>query len=282
MLSSYDYYLTGLQEQVNFLIDACHAYDKGSFVYAKQMSAIIRTLVKDNPRNKQTVSLLTSLGVKDSLKFYNTAYSAKDPAILLNLVGVFRHYKPLLAVNESSIYVPMFDETGLVDVQWIDFDDWWELDVIVCRDHVNNFSLSRKKIILTMAEQDGGVHVDSFDKMDEVYKGIITCTSNILTHVSPNGVSIPIQFLQYALVRQIAHELIVTLSTKYNIFSSYNQTLEYILKGSPKEKLIKPFMVALNDGDLSTRTDTPISSERGPGIIAPPGTAYIRLEIGER
>ena len=34
MLSSSDYYLTGLQEQVNFLIDACHAYDTVSFVYA--------------------------------------------------------------------------------------------------------------------------------------------------------------------------------------------------------------------------------------------------------
>ena len=281
MLSSSDYYLTGLQEQVNFLIDACHAYDKGSFVYAKQMSAIIRTLVKDNPKNKQTVSLLTSLGVKDSLKFYNTAYSAKDPAILLNLVGVFSHYKPLLAVNESPIYVPMFDETGLVDVQWIDFDDWWESNVVVCRDHVNNFALSRKKIILTMAEQDGGVHVDKFDKIDDVYKGIITCTSNILTHFSPNGDAMPIQYIQYALVRQIAHELIVTLSNVYNGFSPYNPTLEYILKGSTKETLIKPFMVALNDGDLSTRTDTPIYSERGPGIVMPVD-GYIQLVMKEQ
>ena len=173
----------------------------------------------------------------------------------------------------------MLDDTDLIDVQWIDFDDWWESNVIVCKDDTNNFSLSRKKIILTMAEQDGGVHVDNFNKMDSVYKGIITSTANILTHITPSGNTIAIKYLQYALVRQIAHEVITTLRNVYDLFAPYNPTQEYILNGIPKDRIIKPFMIALNDGDLSTRTDTPISGERGPGIVAPPGTAYIRLEI---
>lgn len=279
MITSHDYYLNQLKEQVNFLIDACHSYDKGSFVYAKQMSAIIRTLVKDNPKNKQTVSLLTSLGRKETLKFYNTAYSAKDPVVLLNLVGLLRQYTPNPEADPIPIYIPMLDDANLIDVQWIGFDDWWESDVIVCKDTTNNFSLSRKKIILTMAEQDGGVHVDKFDKMDSVYKGIITSTANILTHISPDGDMIAIKYLQYALVRQIAHEVITTLCKEYDIFAPYNPTQEYILNGIPKNMIIKPFMIALNDGDLSTRTDTPLSGERGPGIVAPSGTAYIRLEI---
>lgn len=279
MITSNDYYLSQLKEQVNFLIDACHSYDRGSFVYAKQMSAIIRTLLKDNPKNKQTVSLLASLGVKETLKFYNTAYSAKDPAVLLNLVGLLRQYKPNPETDQVPIYVPMLDDTNLIDVQWIDFDDWWESNVIVCKDSTNNFSLSRKKIILTMAEQDGGVHVDNFNKMDSVYKGIITSTANILTYITPNGNTIAIKYLQYALVRQIAHEVITTLCNVYDLFAPYNPTQEYILNGVPKDRIIKPFMIALNDGDLSTRTDTPISGERGPGIVPPPGTAYIRLEI---
>ena len=279
MITSNDYYLNQLKEQVNFLIDACHSYDKGSFVYAKQMSAIIRTLLKDNPKNKQTVSLLASLGVKETLKFYNTAYSAKDPAVLLNLVGLLRQYKPRPEADQIPIYIPMFDDTNLIDVQWIDFDDWWESNVIVCKDTTNNFSLSRKKIILTMAEQDGGVHVDNFDKMDSVYKGIITSTANILTHITPNGNTIAIEYLQYALVRQIAHEVITTLRSIYDLFAPYNPTQEYILNGVSKDRIIKPFMIALNDGDLSTQTDNPLSGERGPGIVAPPGTAYFRLEI---
>ena len=279
MITSNDYYLIQLKEQVNFLIDACHFYDKGSFIQAKQMSAVIRTLLKDNSRNKQTVSLLASLGVKKTLKFYNTAYSAKDPAVLLNLVGLLRQYQPSSESDPMPIYIPMLDDTNLIDVQWIDFDDWWESDVIVCKDTDNNFSLSRKKIILTMAEQDGGVHVDNFDKMDSIYKGIITNTANILTHVDSSGNTTVIKYLQYALVRQIAHEVITTLRNVYDLFAPYNPTQEYILNDIPKDKIIKPFMIALNDGDLSTRTDNPLSGERGPGIVAPPGAAYFRLEI---
>lgn len=279
MLTSNDYYLEQLRDQVNFLIDACHAYDRGYFVYAKQMSGIIRTLLKDNPKNKQTISLLKSLGIKETMKFYNTAYSARDPKILLNLVGFFREYKPCLAIKEIPIYVPMFDDTGLVDVPWIDFDDWWESDVIVCKDVENDFSLSRKQIILAMAEQDGGVHVDKFEKMDSVYKGIITNTANILTHYSPSGDAVAINYLQYALVRQISHEVITSLYNVYDTFKPYNPTLEWILQGYPKEKIRRPFMISFNDGDLSKRTDRPLSGDRGTAIVAPPGTAYIRLEI---
>ena len=141
-------YLNQLKDQVNFLIDACHSYDRGSFVYAKQMSAILRTLLKDNPKNNQTVSLLASIGVKETLKFYNTSYSAKDPAVLLNLVGLLPQYKSNPEADQVPIYIPMLDDTNLIDVQWIDFDDWWESNVIVCKDTTNNFSLSRKKIIL--------------------------------------------------------------------------------------------------------------------------------------
>ena len=281
MLTSRDYYLEQLKDQVNFLIGACHEYDKGNFAYAKQMSGIVRTLLKDNPRSRQTISLLKSLGIKENTKFYNTAYSARDPKILLNLVGLFRRYKQHPSTKEIPIYVPMFDETNLVDVQWIDFDDWWESDVIVCKDVSNNFSLSRKKIILAMAEQDGGVHVDRFEDMDAVYKGIITSTTNILTHISSSGETVAVKYLQYALVRQIAHEVIITLSALYNIFDSYFPTLKYVLQGLPKETIVRPFMISLNDGDLSKRTDTPLSGDRGIPIIPPPGTAFIRLEIGD-
>lgn len=278
MNTTNEYYLNHLQEQVNFLIDACHAYDTGKFVYAKQMSTIIRTLVKDNPRNKQSVSLLKSLGIKYTMKFYNTAFAAINPAILLNFVGTFYHYQSTTHSQGTPIYIPMFDQTNLVDVKWIDFNDWWETNVIVCKDTENNFSLSRKDIILTMAEQDGGAHVDKFDKINEVYRGIMTYTSNILTYVTPTGHIQPIQYLQHAIVRQISHEIIVSLKNMYDIFIPYKPTLEFILKSDKRGKIHPPFMIALNDGDLSVRTDTPISNDRGLGIVAPPGTKYFRLE----
>ena len=63
---------------------------------------------------------------KETLKFYNTAYSAKDPAVLLNLVGLLRQYQPSPASDQIPIYIPMLDDADLIDVQWIDFDDLWD------------------------------------------------------------------------------------------------------------------------------------------------------------
>ena len=269
------YYLEQLRDQVNILINACHEYDKGYFFHAKQMSSIIRVLLKDG--SKQTVSLLTSLGVKETIKFYNTAYSAQDPSVLLNLVGAFSHYKQPPAIVEIPIYVPMFDDTGLIDVQWINFKDWWESDVIVCKSDSNNFSLSRKKIVLTMAEQDGGAHVDRFEKIDTVYKGIITNTLNILANTTTDGKITTIQYLQYALVRQIAHEVITTICAVYKGFSSYHPTLKHILKEFPKDTITRPFIFSTVEGGLSKRTDTPFVRPCFQLITPPPGAAYVRL-----
>ena len=280
MITSADFYKQQLQEQVNLLIDACHIYDQGSFSQAKIISGIIRTLVKDPARKSQTISLLTSLDIKNGMKFYNTGYSAKDPSILLNLVGFVSTPVFLQAYNTyQRIYIPILEDSQLIDVKWIDFDDWWESDVVVNKTIDCEIHLSRRKIVLTMAEQDGGVHVDSFDKIDSVYRAIITHTANIFTHHEPSGSQTPIEYLQHALVRQIAHELLISIFAQFNIFKPYKPTNRFILKDAPNARIIPPFLIALNDGDLSTRTDTPINYDRGPGFVAPPGTKYIRLEI---
>lgn len=280
MITADNFYLHQLQEQVNLLIDSCHMYDRGSFSQAKIMSGIIRTLVKDPVKKSQTVSLLTSLEVKDTMQFYNTGYSAKDPAILMNLVGLVNIPLRIQSTNSyQRIYIPILDDSTLIDVQWIDFDDWWETDVIVNKTINCDIHLSRKKIVLAMAEQDGGVHVDKFNKMDATYRDIITHTANIFTHIDSNGVESPIEYLQYALVRQIAHELLISIFKKFDIFKPYTPTNAFILNGTPKGCIQPPFLIALNDGDLSSRTDKPISSERGIPLIAPPGTAYVRLEL---
>lgn len=280
MITADTFYLHQLQEQVNLLIDSCHMYDRGSFSQAKIMSGIIRTLVKDPVKKSQTVSLLTSLDVKNKMQFYNTGYSAKDPAILMNLVGLVSVPMATGSANTyQRIYIPILDDSTLIDVEWIEFEDWWETDVIVNKTIECDIHLSRKKIVLTMAEQDGGVHVDRFNKIDSTYRDIITHTANIFTHIDLNGIESPIEYLQYALVRQIAHELLTSILKKFDIFKPYAPTNTFILNGTPKEKIRPPFLIALNDGDLSTRTDHPISHERSAPIVAPPGTAYIRLEF---
>lgn len=280
MITVDNYYNAQLKEQVDLLIDSCHMYDRGFFSQAKIMSGIIRTLVKDPVKKTQTISLLTLLDVKDKIKFYNTGYSAKDPVILMNLVGFVRVPLFTHATNTyQRIYIPILDDSKMIDVKWIDFEDWWETDVIVDKTLNNDIHLSRKKIVLTMAEQDGGVHVDSLKSMDSTYKDIIMHTTNIIRHIDADGVETPIEYLQYALVRQIAHELLITIFQKFNNFKMYKPTNTFILGETSKEKIQPPFLIALNDGDLSSRTKHPLNNERGVSFVAPEGTSYVRLEF---
>lgn len=275
------YYVNQLKEQLSLLINACHMYDNEYFSQAKIMSGIIRTLVKDPPsgRKSQTVSLLTSLNIKNKMKFYNTGYDAVDPLLSINLVGFVTIPAPVLysKPTKQNIYVPLFNNSSLIDVKWIDFESWWNSNVIVSKTENSCIELSRKKIVLTMAEQDGGVHVDRYENIDSVYRDIITHTTDIFTNINSTGVESPIEYLQYALVRQISHELLVSISRVFNLPHPYTPTLSKILHGTPKENIIQPSVLATNGGHLSKRTNNPTKGGDFQSIKPPANAAYMRL-----
>lgn len=281
MTSEESYYVNQLKEQLSLLIDSCHMYDNESFSQAKIMSGIIRTLVKDPPpgRKSQTVSLLTSLGMKNGMKFYNTGYDAVNPLISINLVGFVTVPSPAIysKPTKQNIYVPLFNSSSLIDVKWIDFESWWNSNVIVSKTENSCIELSRKKIVLTMAEQDGGVHVDRYENINSVYRDIITHTINIFTNIDSSGIESPIEYLQYALVRQISHELIISISRIFNLPCPYKPTLSKILHGVPKENIIQPGLLAAEGGHLSKRTNNPAKGGDFQSFKTPPNAAYMKL-----
>lgn len=280
------YYLDQLSEQMSMLVDACHEYDKGKFYQAKNMSAIIRTLVKDpdniNPKRKnQTISLLKSLGVKDTMKFYNTGYEAIDPLINISLVGIVTipSTAPLLNISNENIYLPVLNNSNLVDVKWLTFEDWWNSNVIVSKSESREIIFTRKKISLTMAEQAGGVHVDSFENIDKDYRDILMNIANIFVNTTTDGQEYPIKHLQYALVRQISHELIISISKQFNLKLDYKPTNTYNLRGV-HESNIKQFGVfAQENNHLSKRTKKPAKGGSFSSFKTPPNAAYVKLSF---
>lgn len=280
------YYLDQLSEQMYMLVDACHEYDKGKFYQAKNMSAIIRTLVKDPEninlkRKNQTISLLKSLGVKDTMKFYNTGYEAIDPLINISLVGILSapSSAPLTNAVDENIYLPVLNNSELIDVKWITFEDWWNSKVIVSKCESHEITFTRKKISLTMAEQAGGVHVDSFEKIDKDYRDVLLNVANIFVNISQNGQEYPIKHLQYALVRQISHELIISISKQFNLLLNYQPTNKHNLRGLP-ERNIKQFGVfAQEKNHLSKRTKTPVKGGNFSSFTPPSNAAYVKIQF---
>lgn len=277
----YEYYLNHLNEQLSLLIDSCHSYDKGNFSQAKIMSAIIRTIVKDVEYKKsKTISLLKSLNVKDTMKFYNTGYEAIDPKLLINLVGIVSvPSKAPISKQTEHIYLPLLNSSNLIDCRWLNFSDWWNSNVLISKTHNREIIFTRRKICLTMAEQDGGAHIDSFENVDKDYRDIAQSIENIFVNVNSNGIEAPILYLHYALVRQISHELIISIKKHFNLNCEYNPTNKLNLRGV-SENQIKQFGIFAEEGKhLSSRTQTPYKCTGFSSFKTPPNAAYVRIQF---
>lgn len=93
--------------------------------------------------------------------------------------------------------------------KWRSFDDWWLTDVFI---DANRNALSRKDLILTAANQDGGTHVDP--ELEEVYARL--ARENFLEAVGSDGrTSYPVAGALFSAIRQIGHEVLKTLKSDY-------------------------------------------------------------------
>jgi len=94
--------------------------------------------------------------------------------------------------------------------RWLPYRDWWN-EIVFVDDRKQ--SLSRKELILAVANQDGGAHVDP--TLSETY-------ARLSRHNSLGWViSTPVQALQIpnperAAIRQISHEVLKTLIPEYS------------------------------------------------------------------
>ncbi|RIE15882.1 hypothetical protein SMC1_09310 [Candidatus Cryosericum septentrionale] len=192
-----------LREQVGFILASVDAFHKGRQSEAKRMAAAIRLLVHDTRHSR---SLLSQLAIKNRILFYDTAKSVTDPrlASALNLAGF------VLSMGTSgpqAFWTPDLDPgPNDKDCSVRPFHSWWTRPVI--KDNHGVF-FSRKAIVLGVADQDGGAHVDQ--DLREAYWQL-TRGSSIGWLMDTGHGPEEMPGLELACVRQVAHELLVTLA----------------------------------------------------------------------
>jgi hypothetical protein len=87
------------------------------------------------------------------------------------------------------------------------FQEWWDQTILWIPE---GSSLSRGDIVMAMANQDGGAHVD--EALDAYYDALRRENAMRIR----TGTGAPIKGVELAIVRQIAHEVLKTLDPAYS------------------------------------------------------------------
>lgn len=187
-----------LTEQIQFLEASAEAFDRGFEGEAKRLAVPARVLLHDTPSSH---SLLGQLG-KKAIPFWDTALP-NEPSNEMPHGGLV-----FMAIGgKEAKYVAMLDDVP--QFRQISFDEWWNAEVFT---DDQQKTLSRRELILTAANQDGGAHVDP--ALNETYARLSKDNSMGWVATDSSGTrSMPGP--ERAAIRQIAHELLKTLKPDY-------------------------------------------------------------------
>lgn len=206
-----------LYEQMRFLRRSAEHYDRGDFSEAKRLAATLRLLLHETKNSK---SLLMQLGLKNKLRFVDTAgaierdtYEALPGGRFRARIGIAVPLAPIAWGSWKGVrFIARLDDHR-TSFTSLPFYTWWTSPVVALPP---KFHLSRQNLILGVANQDGGAHVDA--SLREQFAGIarqrfilgsrkkplFIATIQDPDIKGPPNPSLP-------MVRQIAYEVIKTL-----------------------------------------------------------------------
>ena len=213
-----------LTKQIGFLRRSADAFDAGYTDEATRMAQVLRILFHDKGASH---SLLGQLGIK------NRGFLDTSPPITHGneLAEVSLVHIGIGGADGQNYIAPLSD---VPQKRLIPGVHWWEQIVIRNRDsHV----FSRSRLALTMANQDGGAHVDP--SIDREYREI--AEGALGYQFLTDGVPGKPDNVMIVTIRQIAHEVLSTLVVDYRperkILDVGTMTSQLtLIKGVPPKK----------------------------------------------
>jgi hypothetical protein len=190
--------LETLDESQQFLERSAQAFDDGFEAEAKRIAVTLRVLLHDTG---QSHSLLHQLKVKDRMMFLDTA----DPIHPRNLAptpGLVMMKMTARADGSDGRYVAKLDMSRTSSLKG--FASWWTDPVMKV-----DGTWSRKELVLTLANQEGGAHVDP--ALNDRYVSLARNNGIGFMTVTEEGEAPFEGSAVAAAVRQIAYEVSLTL-----------------------------------------------------------------------
>ena len=146
-----DELLEYLAEQYRFLSNSSALYDAGELHEAKRLAVSLRVLVHQTKRTSH--SLLNQLQQEFSIQ---PKILGKVKHIDVTKVQYYGDFQMHLVAKGGIVECVPRKELNNPNLQEITIEDWWNQFVLIS----DGFKLRRKDVMLNMANQDGGAHVD--------------------------------------------------------------------------------------------------------------------------
>jgi len=199
-----------LAEKRAAIASSCVGYDAGKVWEARRIANEIAMLVHD-PLRGRGVSLLTQMGVKKGMSFVSSI--EYDPTRGdEHFIGLSP--MTMMALSSGSARIVALCQAGAPPKSFIGhvaFSNWWEQGVST---RSKTGGLSRKNIILSIRDQDGGAHVDP-ELTDEEY---LKLTTDPVAAIRIGGK--PAKGLHLAIARQIGWEIEQTFTAAFGVLTT--------------------------------------------------------------
>ena len=186
-----------IKAQLHFLKRSAEDFDAGHTIEYKRMALALRILCHDTKSSKSLLGLTSRKN-----RFYLNSSPVVDERNLLdqcNLVSI--------AMPEDGSPAYWRAELDGVPMEFIGFEEWWQQPVML--DH-RYPPFTRKQLVITIANQDGGAHVDA--GIEEAFSAVRAAGVQW-----SNGRQVSFETDRFA-IRQIAHEMIKSLDGRYHCF----------------------------------------------------------------
>lgn len=189
-----------LREQVKFISNSSKAFDSGDEEEAIRIATALRIIF-------HTTTSSTSLVTHLRFDHKRMLSSARGYNNWMDYIG----FKENLNSPTPMVTFPLLNDKW----QEVNIETWWQKQVVF--EHESR-EYSRKKIILSMANKDGGAHVDS--KLEEYYE--VLCAGEWGFGITgdltfdgpepfPQGVTMYPKNGHLSLIRQFGHEVLNTI-----------------------------------------------------------------------
>jgi len=167
-------------------------YDKGNYFLFKDIAVRLRVLFH---HTNSSHALLKQLKL-DHIEMYDSAYLIHDEATTA--------CKGPIHINFDNTKPMRFHPNLLMGLFKNPYEFWWNEGAIIV--NVQRQCFTRKEIVLFVTNKDGGAHIDAVLPGDyyDLSKGEAAGWSYTQNSIKHNLNPIP------ALIRQIAHEIILT------------------------------------------------------------------------